>query len=848
MSSLRSQVVSGALLAACVTLCFLSSGHAQPEANSPAPETLLPQNAVVYLGWDGNAAHRESFQKTAAYDAIYRTGLIDVVKKAVDFAMVQAGVAGQVGGIKGHLEQLLENGFSFSLALPAPGPGGPPIPFGTIVFHKGANLEEPLSAFVKQAAEGEIEFATKTVEGRKVTSGMVPGAPIELGWWKEAGHLVVAIGADAVNKSIAVADGKTPNLTANPLWKKYTDGAEFEVTTVSWLDLGSIRKQFGEMPIPIPDPDVDILTANKVLQKLGLDGLGAIAARSGYKGRAMWSETTVESPGEKKGLLAFADQKPITLNDLPPLPFATNGFFACSVDWSKAFDTTVQIAKDVASLGPPDAAAQVEGVLAFLPQMLQFDPKEELLDSLGNVVCIYGDPRQTYLGIGAGLAISVKDADQLRKTLDVVAGTLVETIADPNALSIRGTNKHGRKIVTFEIGGGFMNPAYAVDDEWLVIGLMPQSVEAFLLRLDNKRQGNHIGLANWKPTRSYQQAFDELPKEFVSISVMDPRKSYRALLGAAPWLMGFVQGGMRQSGMFGPNVELPFSVADLPPAEAVARPLFPNVSMTTVDEDGIHCQSRQSLPSFPMVGHNAAVAPILVALLLPAVQQARTAARRSQSKNNLKQIALAMHNYHDSHNTFPPGTHPNADLKPEKRLSWFANLLPFIEEGNLHQQLDFKKGWEDDANLDAIQTDITTLIHPGIAPHKAPNFGATHYVGIAGVGADTLTLEVHNKKTGVFGYNRATRIRDIRDGTSNTLMVMEVNKNHGRWGAGGAGTLRAFVKKPYINGPDGFGGGTRDGANAALCDGSVRFLSSNISPEVIEALATVSGGEIVGEF
>ncbi|MDA1016221.1 MAG: hypothetical protein O3A00_17415, partial [Planctomycetota bacterium] len=627
MSSLRSRAISGVLLASCVTLCFLSSGHAQPEANAPAPETLLP-HSVIYLGWDGNGLHRESFEKTAAYDALYRTGLIDVLKKGFDFALAQSGAAAQVGDIKGHLSQILENGFSFGMSVPAPGPGGPPIPYGTIVIHKGANLEEALSAFVKKAAEREIEFTTKTVEGRKVTSGMLPGAPIELGWWNEGGHLVVAIGADAVNKSISVATNKTPNITTSPLWKKYNGDAKFEVTTLSWLDFGTLRSQFGEIPIPIPDPDIDIVTPNKVLKKLGLDSLGAIVARSGYKGRAMWSETIMESPGEKKGLMAYADQKPITIDDLPPLPFETNGFFVCSVDWSKAFDTTVQMAKDVASLGPPDAAAQVEGVLAFLPQLLQFDPKKELLDSLGNVVCIYGDPRQTFLGIGVGLAISVKDPVMLRKTLDVVTGTVAETLADPNALSVRSTNKHGRKIVTFEVGGGFMNPAYAVDDEWLVVGLMPQTVEAFLLRLDNKRKGNHIGLATWKPSASYRAAFDELPKEFVSITVVDPRKSYRALLGAAPWVMGFVQAGLRQTGVLGAGAEIPFSVADLPPAEAVARPLFPNVVVTTVNENGIHCHSRQSLPAFPMIGHNAAVAPILVALLLPAVQQARTAARR----------------------------------------------------------------------------------------------------------------------------------------------------------------------------------------------------------------------------
>lgn len=750
-----------------------------------------------------------------------------------------------MGNVKEGLLKIIDNGFSFSLALPEAGNPGPPIPYGTVVLHNAGDLQDSLNAFVKQAAEGEIDFATETVNGREVTSGMVPGAPIQVGWWNEGNHLVIVVGPNAVESGIAVATGDSPNVTTNPLWKKYATDADFEVTTVSWLDMGSLRKQFGGMPIPIPDPDIDPFDVNTVLQKLGLHNLGAIAARSGYKGRALWSDSTLESPGEKTGLMAYLDQKPITLDDLPPLPFATSGFFACSVDWSKAFDDTVALAKGIAELGPPDAAAQVEGTLEFLPELLQFDPKGDLLDSLGNVMCVYGDPRQTFLGIGVGVAISVKDAPKLRKTLDQIQGTLTETIADFNILSVRKTKKHGRDIVTFEVGGGFMNPAYAVDDEWFVIGLMPQNVEAFLLRLDNKREGNHVGLTNWKPTASYKAAFAELPKEFVSISVMDPRKSYRALLGMAPWLMGMAQGGMRQTGF---AMELPFSVADLPPAEAVARPLFPNVVVTTVDENGVHCTSRQSLPSFPMIGHNAAVAPILVALLLPAVQQARAAARRSSSKNNLKQLAIAIHNYHDTHNKFPLGTHPNADLKPEKRFSWMTTILPFMEQQFIFNELDLDKAWDDDANVDLAESNIAVYLHPGIVTNKGPDFGATHYVGMAGVGKETLTLEQHNNKTGVFGYNRLTRFRDITDGTSNTLMILEVNKNHGNWAAGGSSTIRALTQKPYIGGADGFGGQRPDGVQAALCDGSVRFISANIDPSVLESLATAQGGEVIGDF
>jgi prepilin-type processing-associated H-X9-DG protein len=99
----------------------------------------------------------------------------------------------------------------------------------------------------------------------------------------------------------------------------------------------------------------------------------------------------------------------------------------------------------------------------------------------------------------------------------------------------------------------------------------------------------------------------------------------------------------------------------------------------------------------------------------------------------------------------------------------------------------------------------------------------------------------------VFAYNRATRLQDITDGTSNTIAISD-GSDPGPWGAGGHATIRALTEKPYINGPDGIGGPHAGGVSVGLCDGSVRFVSENIDPSVLEALVTIRGGESVGSF
>lgn len=241
------------------------------------------------------------------------------------------------------------------------------------------------------------------------------------------------------------------------------------------------------------------------------------------------------------------------------------------------------------------------------------------------------------------------------------------------------------------------------------------------------------------------------------------------------------------------------------------------------------------------------VGAVLLALLLPAVQQARAAARRTQSKNNLKLIALALHNYADTYQSFPTGTYPNEKLKPEERLSWQAAILPDIEQSNLQQSINFEEAWDDESNRIAAGTRLPVYMNPG---HTAASVGAaeTHYVGIAGLGKDAPTLPADSNRAGVFAYNRTTRFSDITDGTSNTMMISEASGQFGSWIAGGSATIRPLTKKPYINGPDGIGGPFTGGCFVGLADGSVRFVSENIDPVIFERLSTMADGQVIGDF
>ena len=145
---------------------------------------------------------------------------------------------------------------------------------------------------------------------------------------------------------------------------------------------------------------------------------------------------------------------------------------------------------------------------------------------------------------------------------------------------------------------------------------------------------------------------------------------------------------------------------------------------------------------------------------------------------------------------------------------------------------------------------VSSLINPVYSnPTNQQGYAYTSCVGIAGVGKDEAESAKSTEKSGIYHHTRKTYFRDVTDGTSCTLMMMEVSqKTAGPWMQSGNSTVRSFTQKPYINGPDGFGGNFPGGANAALVDGSIKFISENIDPVVLERLACKSDGEVVGEF
>lgn len=175
-----------------------------------------------------------------------------------------------------------------------------------------------------------------------------------------------------------------------------------------------------------------------------------------------------------------------------------------------------------------------------------------------------------------------------------------------------------------------------------------------------------------------------------------------------------------------------------------------------------------------------AIIAILIALLLPAVQQAREAARRTQCKNNLKQLGLALHNYHDTFNTFPPAhIRTQADMPGTGAITGWRGysvhsmLLPYIEQAPLYAQMNFNNFFDNATNTNSRRTRLAAYLCPSDTPFPASaDRGNNSYPGSMGASLGQYVSPI-GLRNGLFNFDVDVKMRDVLDGTANTIAFSE---------------------------------------------------------------------------
>jgi prepilin-type N-terminal cleavage/methylation domain-containing protein len=290
-----------------------------------------------------------------------------------------------------------------------------------------------------------------------------------------------------------------------------------------------------------------------------------------------------------------------------------------------------------------------------------------------------------------------------------------------------------------------------------------------------------------------------------------------------------------------------------------------------------------------------AIVGLLIAMLLPAIQSARMAARRATCQSNMRQVGIALHMHHDAQGRLPAGWQTaDGDPEGEPGWGWASKILPFVEQSVVYKQIDFRKpiladmhdrvrvttvpvfrcpsdtgelvfvlgeadhdhhhdedeeeeGHEDEGHDHGVDDES----HPALAEMAGAN-----YVGVFG---DEEIEHEPDAGTGVFFHNSAVRFREIRDGTSQTVIVGERSSRlgHSLWAGAVPGSSAAMARVVGTadhtpNHPsshfDDFGSYHPGGTHFVFGDGAVRFISEEIDLEVYQALTTRAGGDSVSRF
>jgi prepilin-type processing-associated H-X9-DG protein len=783
------------------------------------------QDLVFLLEFDGLDAHAAAWKNSAAYKLLNETKLGALLE---DLARQGIGLTRQ----SNHQASQLKPAEIIEIVKHAARHGGvtavwgqPPQPtnFVTVVrngdrpeFHRMVASEA--AAHPRRPGRGAVEPAVTKKAGRTLHLVDEGGA-----WWIEHGDLVVTGRPDAV---IDVLDGKEPSAVDHPLrarLRKARDG--FVPVGTGFLDITALP--------PMP-PD---------LVQLGFEGFKRIELQWGIQDDALLTVLDVVAPAPRQGAPALFDQPPFTVRSLPPLPASLTDFIVLSIDLRKTYDQIIALIKQTNPQGAEGFAALEQA----LSQQFRVDLGNDVLGQLGPKLSFYiqapakvagADPATAMLSQFSGLVVSaqVRDPSAFARTFDPLMKAVNRIIQaqqaaargnrpDPNApvIAFRKQDGPGSTYVLDLPEGSLPPPLLAVfrptitlGKEQLVIAATTASAER-VASLASK-EADRL----WRPTGAFVPMANRLPSDLILLNVNDPRESMPAFIESLPVFaqqinMGIAQ-AHRHSGRPGEPAALNVDPNTLPGAEAIKRLLFPGSFALVADRQGARIVLRDAIPS---IGSPAA-SGVLIGLLLPAVQSAREAARRAQCVNNLRQIALAMHNYHDANNAFPKPAITGKDGKP--LLSWRVAILPYIEQNELYNRFHLDEPWDSPHNK-ALLKEMPATYQCASRTVREPF---------------TTAYRVFSGKGALFEDDLGTTIAHVTDGTSNTMMVVE-SREEVPW------TKPDELKFDPAAKPSLYGAGSSHpgGFNTAFADGSVRFIKNSIAVAVFRNLITRAGGEVI---
>jgi hypothetical protein len=533
-------------------------------------------------------------------------------------------------------------------------------------------------------------------------------------------------------------------------------------------------------------------------------------------------QSHVEYTGDLKGLLSFFNAQPLTRTQLKAVPKDAAFAFAARLDMAKVYKEFIETTGRI----NPRAQQEFLGGLSDFENQVKVKLYEDIFTSLGDTWRFYASPSEGNLVFtGLTAVVDIHDKNKLVvSNAKLFSGSLLRGLS--GALKGQGarsqtvirqipyTDAQGIKHIIYSLvqTGDFMpfSPSWCITDNEMVFALYPQNVKAYLERAQSS------GAESLADVTAVNSQVEE-NKPF-AVSYLDTQAAFKLAYPIVQVLLSFASSEFGRGGQ-GLDATL------LPPAPSIGRHLRPSVTSVSRADDGVVVESHQTLPIGGVGG--LAILPILwFAAPMPmaphVVGQGLLPTQMIASSNNLKQLGLALLNYHDAMGAFPAAA---AGQKPKQPpVSWRVLVLPYVEQDALYKQYHFDEPWDSENNKKLIPLMPKVFQAPG---SKKAVDGKTNYLAVSG---DAYALAA----------DKTHRITDITDGTSNTILLVEASDEKAvPW------------TKPEDFSPDkekpitGLVG-LRRGAFLALgADGAIHIVPADVEAATLKALFTRAGGEPV---
>lgn len=821
----RTLLIAVAAWLACSHSTFASPFCLPPGPADAAIARAVPEECLFYLGWNGagtpDAASENQTEQLLAEEEV-RTFVSKVESQVT--TLVQQAMRGNPAAamFADDLPALIKAVFTRPAALyvskVAIGPMGPDVRAGLVI-----NTGDLQPKFAKAVTQLEALATSQLPPGMQIEEVKIggavlhraplpPGQPVVV-WGFKDNYFLVSVGTDAGQDLAARLTSGSP-----PGWlTKLQEQAGVERPGTTWyVHVAGILQ--AARPF-LTDPKVVAM-----LDALGVQNVTTIGSVGGFDGRGMMGKTLVATDGEPQGLFALAAGKPLTAADLQPLPNDAANALAARLDVA---DVLRRVLDAVAKVDPA-ARERAGDLLKSADAQLGFSLADDLLSGLGDVWCAYSMQPKTAAKTASPVgeftvSVTVRDRKRLEKSYPLVVKWLqAKAEASGGTWAVKQSTFRGKQVyyvplklpqnqaaalpvpLNFDSSGGAVTPCWCLTDDRLVISSIPQGLKNFLTR-DKKAES----LAARSELAGVMSASGGPAVVIFNDTAVGLRTMYPALQALVP----AASLGLASQGL---NVQIP----SLPSLAALERHARPAVFFVRQSPGGLLLESHQTVPI--VNSRSVATSGIGIALLLPAVQAAREAARRNQSSSNLREIGLAMTNFAISYNGFPAAAGYDKQGKPT--LSWRVYVLPFLGQQELYNSFHLDEPWDSPNNKPLIARMPSIYANPNLPPSGE---GKTNYLAVVGEKAAIQPKQI-------------TALTEITDGTSNTVLVVE------------AAADRAVIWtkpddwSPDVNDPLAGLRGMRPGVFLAVfADGHIEGISDKTDVNRIKALFTRNAGDAV---